>query len=112
MAELFDLTDLQRFSPGASAFIEGGLRYIFLPGLRLPPNCTPQVCDALLCMDPRDGYPTRLFFAECIQCPKGTPGWTVTPVVGGRAWKAYSWNHVQPAEPIAVLNGHLLAFAS
>ena len=110
MSEL-DLADMKRFSPEASTFTDGGLRYIDMPKLRLPDTCTPQVVNALLCMDQREGYPTRLFFSAPIHTPTRAITWQ-TVSVAGTTWYAYSWNNVPSTTPVAVLIGHLHAFAA
>jgi hypothetical protein len=110
MPDWFDLTDLQRFSSGASTLSDAGLRYIHLPDLRLPPTCSPPKADALLCMDARDGYPTRLFFSRPIATPARGLNWHMTPTVAGVVWHAFSWNNVPSTAPIQVLLGHLAAF--
>ena len=108
--EIFDLNNLKRFSSTASSFMDAGLRYIHLPGLSLPENCTPGSCDALLCMDQRDGYPTRLFLSSKVQASAPPLNWHMTPTVAGRVWQAFSWKGVPSTDPVSVLIGHLKAF--
>ena len=110
MSEL-DLTEVKRFSSDASSFTESGLRYVHLPGLALPRGCTPLKADALLCVDGRDGYPTRLFFAERIATTARSLNWHMTVTVAGTLWHAFSWTGVPSGEPVAVLLGHLNALA-
>lgn len=110
MPDSFDLASLKRFSSEVSTFTDGGLRYIHLPALRLPDGCAPSSCDALLCMDARDGYPTRLFFASRIETKVRELNWNLAPVVAGAVWQAYSWTGVQSTQPVAVLMGHVQAF--
>jgi hypothetical protein len=110
MPELFELVDVKRFSPGASTFADAGLRYIHLPDLSLPANCTLVKDHALLCMDQRDGYPTRLFFAHQVGTSVRALNWNMTPTVAGVVWQAFSWKDVPSTTPIEVLLGHLVAF--
>jgi len=49
---------------------EGGYVYVYIPGLKMPPGCTPEITDALLCPKPHSGYTSRLFLKERIQTPK------------------------------------------
>ena len=110
MPDLFDLSDLKRFSAGASTLTDAGLRYVYLPQLSLPAVCSPAKADALLCMDTRDGYPTRLFFSQPIGSPARSLNWHMTPTVAGVVWHAFSWKDVPSTTPIQVLLGHLAAF--
>lgn len=110
MPDLFDLTQLKRFSSGVSVFADAGLRYIHLPELALPAQCDPPSSDALLCMDARDGYPTRLLLASKIETPARPLNWHMSPTVAGRVWQAFSWKGVPSTDPVSVLIGHLKAF--
>src|SRR4051812_44343348 len=56
--------ELKRLCPLAQHCDEGGRSYVLLPGLALPEGCSPATTDALLCPTERDGYPSRLFFAD------------------------------------------------
>jgi hypothetical protein len=107
-----NLGALKRFSSDASTFTEAGLRYIHLPKLGLPTGCTPSEADGLLCMDARDGYPTRLFFSERIATTARTLNWHMTVTVAGTVWHAFSWNGIPSSESLEVLLGHLNAFVS
>lgn len=95
--------------PGARLLDECGLTYVLLPGLRLPVGCTPPECDGLLCLQPRDGYPTRLFLSLAGPIPGKGNNWNVFRILD-RAWYSWSWNHVpytgRPAETLAQ---HLVA---
>lgn len=105
-----DLTHIKRFSPEATSFMEAGLRYIHLPKLKLPEECTPDVDDALMCIDQREGYPTRLFFSKPITTKARPLNWHMTVTVAGTVWHAFSWNYVQSTTPVEILVGHLRAF--
>jgi hypothetical protein len=111
MSEL-NIGALKTFSSEASTFTEAGLRYIHLPKFGLPSGCTPSEVDALLCMDARDGYPTRLFFSERIATAVRTLNWHMTVTVAGTLWHAFSWTGVPSSDPVEVLLGHLNAFVS
>jgi hypothetical protein len=57
------LAEIRALLPAVREMTEAGLAYLYLPGLKLPKGCDPQVVDALLCLQPRDGYATRLFLS-------------------------------------------------
>ncbi|HXU21055.1 MAG TPA: hypothetical protein VN788_10775 [Verrucomicrobiae bacterium] len=83
--------------------------YILLPKMGLPAGCRPVRVDALLCLTGRDGYPTRLYFAERVAC-KAQLNWNAQDVrILERTWFAYSWTGVARGRPIEVLAQHLKA---
>lgn len=85
---------------------EGGVVYIFLPELRMPPGCDPQLVDALLRPGGgTDGYTSRLFLSSPF--PGKGQNWTVHRIMD-RTWHAFSYNNV-PADirPIEILANHL-----
>ena len=101
--------ELELLCAGAKAYTEFDRRYILLPQLRLPDGCTPSQSDALLCLDARDGYPTRLFFSQQVSC-KNPLNWNGQNVlILQRNWFAYSWNYVASGRPMEVLAQHLKA---
>ena len=109
MATETELRELDQLCGGAKEYSEFGLNYILLPQLRLPSGCTPAVLDALLCLSPRDGYPTRLYFAQQVAGKSGL-NWNAQNVpILQRSWFAYSWNYVASGRPIEVLAQHLKA---
>lgn len=70
---------------------EGGKTYFMMKGLKLPNGCTPTEIDALLCPSDRDGYPSRLFFAQKIMTNKAL-NWNGNNVrIMELNWFAYSW---------------------
>ena len=104
-----ELGELDQLCGGAKEYTEFGLNYILLPQLRLPHGCSPSAVDALLCLSCRDGYPTRLFFAQPIASKNGL-NWNAQNVaILQRTWFAYSWNYVASGRPIEVLAQHLKA---
>ena len=108
MATETDLRELDQLCEGAKEYAEFGLNYVLLPQLRLPGGCTPAVLDALLCLSPRDGYPTRLYFAQQVSSKNGL-NWNSNVAILQRSWFAYSWNYVASGRPIEVLAQHLKA---
>ncbi len=105
------LSELNEVCEGEAAeHWEFSLQYVLLPGLRLPQGCTPAGVDALLSLNQRDGYPTRLFFAQQVNC-KNSLNWNGQNVaILQRLWFAYSWNYVtNDGRPLEVLANHLKA---
>jgi hypothetical protein len=84
------VNELRTYCQKVSALPEGGVTYILLENLRLPPGCTPSVCDALLCPEPRDGYSSRLFFSQQI-ASSYSRNWNKSERIGERSWVAFSW---------------------
>jgi len=105
------IEDLKRYCKKLSAVTEGGVTFLYLEGLRLPAGCQPAECDALLCPEPKDGYPSRLYFSSQIQGPY-TRNWNVSNArIVERNWFAFSWR-VEMANPTLsqLLIGHLNGF--
>ncbi len=97
------MTELKEICPGAQEMPEGGIRYVYLPSLRLP--CSPRVLDGLLCLDTHSGYTTRLFLS--VQVPSKGANWTCHHILG-RAWHTWSWNNVPGSlRPVEILLNHL-----
>jgi hypothetical protein len=69
---------------------EGGYTYLALCQVRLPDGCQPALVDALLCPMDRDGYASRLFFADRVVTPVPR-NWNGTCRVLERNWQAFSW---------------------
>jgi hypothetical protein len=77
---------------------EGGVTYFMLPLLHLPEGCTPKRVDSLLCPTERDGYSSRLFFAEKPQ-GRSMPNWNGQARILERNWYAFSWR-IHAAGPL------------
>lgn len=104
-----ELAELRAAFPGASSASEGGITYFLLPKLALPPGCVPDVLDALLCPTARDGYVTRLFFAQRIERPPRA-NWNTFHILD-RTWHAPSWQGVAAnLRLVQIVAGHLRAF--
>jgi hypothetical protein len=85
------IDELKELYPGLCLIEETGVSYLLLPALVLPKGCQPEKVDALLCPAGRDGYSSRLFFAQRVQCPKSL-NWNANGVrIAERNWHAYSW---------------------
>jgi hypothetical protein len=86
------IAELKAAFPGVSQGDEGGTTYFLLPQVALPAGWTPALIDLLLCPTARDGYPSRLFFAER---PSGSKSFNWNAVrfrILERNWDAFSWN--------------------
>ena len=101
------VAELARLFPGAQAAQEGGITYVLLPGLELPPNCKPCRVDALLCPSPRDGYESRLYFAEPITGGRGQNLHVNGVRILERNWHAFSWKTRQGLRLVQMLRAHL-----
>jgi len=85
---------------------EGGYVYVYIPGIKMPPGCTPGATDALLCPRPHSGYPSRLFLKDSIQTPKPV-NWNGQVFVLGRQWYAFSYNYVENMSLLNMVMNHL-----
>jgi hypothetical protein len=68
--------------------------YFRLPKLKLAARCSPSVTDGLLCPSAREGYLTRMFYADCVQ-GANVANWKVYKVLD-QDWHAFSWQGVEP----------------
>lgn len=103
------LEELRAVCPGAKQATEAGLDFVLLPGLPMPPGCSPGVVDCLLCLGPRDGYSSRLFFAQSVGSrePRNWNGQNIR--ILERNWFAFSWRAPDGLRPMATLIAHLKA---
>jgi hypothetical protein len=98
-------------APGARRLTEGGLQYVYLPNLSMPPGCIPATVDCLLCLDSVNGYTSRLYFAQQVSKAGVALNWNGNTHILGRNWVAYSWNNVATNQhPVGILLGHLAPF--
>jgi hypothetical protein len=85
------VAELKQLCPDVTEVEEAGCTFLLLPGLNLPDGCSPARTDVLLCPTARDGYASRLFFAEKVQS-KVERNWNATGVrIAERNWHAFSW---------------------
>jgi hypothetical protein len=96
------IAELCELAPGVQRGVEGGTVFYLLPHLVLPPGCKPERVDALLCPTPRDGYPSRLFFAEQVSSPSSR-NWNGSARILERNWYAFSWTVSEPNLRLAQL---------
>jgi hypothetical protein len=103
--------ELKGYCKRVSLLSEGGIEYLHLEELRLPPGCTPAMCDALLCPVAKDGYPSRLYFSVQVSS-QFARNWNGTVRIGEKNWYAFSWK-VEPTPPTLakLLLAHLNGFA-
>ena len=101
--------ELKRLSTCIEQCEEGGRTYLLLPGLYLPEGCSPSRVDGLLCPTERDGYPSRLFFAERVQS-RNPLNWNANGVrIAERNWHAYSWKVNPNLRLVQMIAAHLRA---
>lgn len=102
------IEELKRIAPILSIAEEGGLPYILIHQFQLPEGCQPELVDLLLCPRPRDGYQSRLFFAQQIS---GIPhrNWNGRLRALERNWYAISWQVSSGSRLAEILLIHLNA---
>lgn len=103
-----DVVTLKAVYPGLQVMHEGEESFILLPSLALPEGCKPSHCNALLCPHARDGYATRLYFAEKINTPTNR-NWNGAFILE-QNWHAISWKDVTADQTLtSILLEHLVA---
>jgi len=107
-----EIAELEAHLGRAEVFEDGGKQYVYLPEFQLPHGCSPERVDVLLCPTERDGYPSRLFFAEKVECSKPL-NWNASRVrIASRNWWAFSWKLKQPpGRLLQIVAAHLSGFA-
>lgn len=100
------LSELKRFYPNVVVIPEGGNNFLYFPELILPSGCNPEKVDALLCPIMRDGYNTRLFYAQEIM---GIPqkSWNGNLRICDRNWVSFSWTSKDGMELLEMVRYHL-----
>jgi hypothetical protein len=84
------IEELKSLSSEVKPGQEGGTTFFLMPSVKMPDGCEPAVTDLLLCPSPRDGYNSRLFFAERVRS-KNNPNWRDPVRILERNWQVYSW---------------------
>jgi hypothetical protein len=109
MVSADNLQELRSLCPEAKQASEGAIDFVLLPGLALPSGCSSSSIDCLLCLGPRDGYESRLFFAQPVSSrePRNWNGQNIR--ILERNWFAYSWRVPGGLRPIETLIAHLQA---
>lgn len=104
-----DLQELRSLCPDAKQTSEAGIDFVLLPALKMPEGCTAPMVDCLLCLGPRDGYSSRLFFSQVVGS-RGARNWNGQNIrIVERNWFAYSWRVPEGLRPIEMLIAHLQA---
>jgi hypothetical protein len=87
------IEELRGMCAALSVGEEAGLTYILMEKLRLAEGSAPETVDALLSPQPRDGYSSRLFFAERVTFANfPSPNWNADGVrILEKNWHAISW---------------------
>lgn len=102
-----DLAELKALvGSGVRVLEESGNVYVYIPGLKMPPGCTPDRTDALLCPHSHSSYTSRLFLKERVQTPKSV-NWNGEVFVLGHRWYAISYNNVQNMPLLDMVMNHL-----
>lgn len=103
MQSLAGLVEVKRVCPLAEEMSEAGLPYLLLPKLKLPDG---QIVDGLLSLQPRDGYPTRLFLSMRTSKTLNRSCHRILE----RDWHTWSWTGVDSSlRPVEILLRHLAA---
>jgi len=102
------IAELKQFFREIFAATEGGIIYLLLRDAALPSGCMPARMDLLLCPFERDGYPSRLYFAERVQCAKAL-NWNSGVRVLERNWSAFSWKIAGGLRLLQMVQEHLRA---
>src|SRR5260370_42620450 len=102
------IAELKKFYREILAANEGGITYLLLRDAALPSGCTPARMDLLLCPFERDGYSSRLYFAERVQCVKAL-NWNSGVRVLERNWSAFSWRVAGGLRLLQMVQEHLRA---
>ena len=102
------IAELKRYFGELSVAREGGITYLMLQNVTLPGGCTPARMDLLLCPFERDGYPSRLYFAQQVQCAKGL-NWNGSVRILERNWFAFSWRVANGLRLLQMVQEHMRA---
>lgn len=88
---------------------EGGYNYAYIPQYVMPDGCTPAISPLLLCISPKDGYDSRLYFPQQIT---GTVArnWNSNIYVLDRTWHSISWRTQPGLSYLEMLMVNLSAF--
>jgi hypothetical protein len=101
------LAELRTICADAKEMTEGGYTFVYLPCLGIRTGDQAVTVDALLCLQARDGYPTRLFVSQQIS-GRGN-NWTTHRILD-RTWYTWSWNYVgSDMRPAQILAEHVRA---
>lgn len=110
MAPQDQIDELKGLYSGLSLIEDAGMHYFLIPNLVLPKGWAPERLDVLLCPTARDGYSSRLFFAQRITGPRQL-NWNANGVrIGEKNWHAFSYRIGASAQRLAqMVASHLTA---
>src|SRR4051812_3439043 len=97
--------------PEAKFVQEAAYMYAYIPEYTLPEGCTPGKTAMLLCVSPKDGYDSRLYFPQQIAGP-GNRNWNSNVYVLDRTWHSISWRTQAGLSYMEMLMVNLTAFIS
>ncbi len=110
-----EIEELKKYYSDVMMAEEGGFTYFLIKEVKLPSYCSPSKVDVLLCPMSREGYTSRLFFANKItNNMEGakTLNWNSNDQrILDRNWHAYSWKINKDDLRLAqMMADHLRAF--
>lgn len=99
-----DIAGLAGLAPGVTRHAEAGITYFHLPGICFPSSGQTLRREALLCVTPHGGYPTRLMLSARV--PKAG-NWLVHHAIA-RNWEWLSVSGIMADRPaVEILAEHL-----
>ncbi len=99
-----DIAGLAGLAPGVTRHAEAGITYFHLPGICFPSSGQTLRREALLCVTPHGGYPTRLMLSARV--PKAG-NWFVHHAIA-RNWEWLSVSGIMADRPaVEILAEHL-----
>jgi hypothetical protein len=102
------IEELRALCESISQCDEGGHTYLLLSKLRLPDGCQLALVDVLLCPMEREGYASRLFFAEKVGTREAR-NWNTSVRILERTWHAFSWRTQKGLRLAQMIAAHLKA---
>lgn len=104
------IQELKTAVPEVRILNEGGFSFILIKELALPEGCVPKKVDALLCVDKRDGYDSRLYLSKKITGNFPDRNWNGNIMLLDKNWHAISWKTKPGLTYFEMLTVHLNAF--
>jgi hypothetical protein len=95
--------------PAAKFIQEAGYTYVYIPEYDLPEGCTPAKSALLLCISPKDGYDSRLYFPQQVTGPVSR-NWNSNIYILDRTWHSISWKTQAGLSYLEMLMVNLRAF--
>jgi hypothetical protein len=95
--------------PDVKFIQEAGYAYAYIPEYMLPEGCTPTKSALLLCVSPKDGYDSRLYFPQPVVGPENR-NWNSNVYLLDRTWHSISWRTQAGLSYMEMLMVNLRAF--